>query len=491
MSELIELYGSQLTQEESDKQDEFTIKLLQNTGKAILIISSFILVLPIISNAHDKIHTLKDINGLKDIHDIGSHGFKTIDYRPKKAIKKAIKKTIKKTLENSSIKNVSIEVSPFGVIDLNNIIKKLFSNNQNSIAISELVDKKPEIANKLLNKVMNTIAKTKHSVLKNRVTILTGISGGFFGIGAGELHVAKKVFDFTKNMLSKEEEKKKEREKNKEAMNFGPLLGTLGGVVGTATSPYILAPILITILLRGKIHGPKNAKEFDQLPEPLKPLFKKPSKGKRFIDYYIRPIYNFNTPLPYFIIGGTITYFYKGKLIAFITNKDEYRSSFGEIASIMMRQVKHQFSEFVTFVKNNNIIIIEELRRAGEQYNNLVKNDKKEDKETIQEQKSTIKEKETELQVCNSNKGKLERGYAECSIKYNYARENFQQHLFENQLPMSTSKDEKYSLDRITQSIKEHTQRVLPALVQDVTQLEKDSLLALPSLPGTNNQKKK
>jgi hypothetical protein len=344
-------------------------------------------------------------------------------------------------------------------LDLNPILKQLFNKN-NSENLTKIIEM--ESPNIVLDQIIYSLLLVKNSIRNNRIAL---ISGGFLGLGLGELHTAKKGFDFVKNFL----DKRKEREERKNSEKNGSLAAaSIAAIGGIVTNPFIALPIVIIILLKGKLPLPRTAQDYDLLPEPVKPLFKEPSNTKKFLDYYIRPIYNFKTPVPYIIIGGIIIYLNKGQILAFITNRDDYKSAFGEITSIMMNQLKNQFTEFVSFVKNTNTIFVEQLKNTQKEYTENIKETKDTLKENIIEHKAHIKERESELKFCNLNKEKLMLGYQECNLKYGYAREYFQQNLLQNNMNSNNN-----NVGTITAGVEENirlqAEKFLPLLTQDVT----------------------
>ena len=349
MTEIVEIYGLSLTEAEADEQDKITENLLKKVTFIIVLATGVVLLSPYISNAQT---ILTNVNK-NDVIEHGATTFRKL-YREKdyRTIKKVIKKTLKSNLQPSKKAEIflkaNIECTPFGVIDLNPILTQLFSKEKNGI---NLIDVKPERINLVLSKLMYSFYEVKKYSIKNRLALL---SGGFLGFGLGELHTAKKGFDVVRNFLDKRKEEEKKREDDK--IEKKSKLGNILGLAGVLTNPLIALPIILIILLRGRLPFPKTSQEYDELPEPVKPLFEKPSKSKRFKDYYIRPLFNLKSPIPYCIVGGCILYFNKGKVYAFLTNSDQYRSAFGEITSIMMNQLKNEFTEFVSFVKNKSIM---------------------------------------------------------------------------------------------------------------------------------------
>ena len=306
--------------------------------------------------------------------------FHQVDYRPTKIVKKNVQKIVKNiTHSNSSTITGTIE---FGqVIDLTPFFQSIFST-KNTVEVLELPTQQ-----KLLftHKLISSFQKINDYILINKVALL---KGGFFGIGLGELKVAKKGFDLVKSFLQNKE--KEDAQETKKNFIKSVAIGTGASVTALLANPYLLMSLVAIYLIKGKIPSPQTSQEYDKLPEPVKPLFKKPSTKQRFFDYYLKPIYQFNSPLPYVIIGSIILYFYKGKIIAFIENKSEARTAFGEIASIMMNQLKNQFTEFVAFVKSTNSVFTEQMKNSQKEYTENIKENKQELKQNLQEQKEQI-----------------------------------------------------------------------------------------------------
>jgi hypothetical protein len=460
MCQLIEIESQYLSQENACLQDEKIEQVLKGIAIVGCISIGFVFLFPILSNA--QISAIKDlpINEFIEYDGVKVRKlFKTIDYRQKKVLKNIVQEIANDNTIMNSIQ-ANIEINPFGgVLDLTPILEKLFSftNKQNSVKIIEL---EPQQKLVLLNQVMYSFQQLKNYYLGNNKLIL--LTGGFLGVGFNEIQIAKKGFDFVKKFLDK-----KEREKEVETKRQNNNLGSLLAFTNLFTNPFVAVPIIMVIVLKGRIPAPKTPKDYDELPEPLKPLFKKPSKQQRFIEYYVKPIYNFRSPIPYVIVGGIIIYFSKGKLIAFFGNTDQYRSAFGEITSIMMNQLKNQFSEFVNFVKSTNSIFVEQLKTMQREASENFKETKQTLKENLGEQKVNLKQKEEELKTCQSNKEKITLGYQECSLRYQYARDYFEQYLVEN----NNSNNVDSISDGIQENAKKQTERILPGLKQDVTEI--------------------
>ena len=381
--------------------------------------------------------------------------FQQIDYRPNKTVKNVVKKVVKQIVTSSNSITGTIE---FGqVIDLTPFFEKLFST-QGTV---EIIDLPPQQKLFVVQKVLSSFQQLNQYLYANRIAL---IRGGFFGIGLGQLQAAKKTFDIFQSFLPNKNEQKEREDDEKNNNLFKTLLiGTGTKITGLLSNPYLLLSFLGIYLVKGKFPFPETAQQYDQLPVPVKPLFKKPSKTQRFLDYYIKPIYNFKSPLPYVIIGSIILYFYKGQIIAFITQKSEARTAFGELASIMMNQLKNQFSEFVAFVKSTNSVFTEQIKNNQKEYTETIKENKQELKQNLQEQKENLKNVQAELKYCSLNKEKITLGLQECSLKYNYART-----YFENNLLKSNSHTVGDISVGIEQAAKQEAERILPTLQQDV-----------------------
>lgn len=474
----MDMYTCILTKEEAFEQDQKTLKILNYIfliGFATIVV---VVLFPYVSNAKEGIKNIKK----EEFIQYGDKTFRKLysqkDYRNIKPVKQLLKNTIKQEIKRTSSQITgTIEFAPLGVIDLNPILSELFSTKKKNETLIQVIQVEPTKVYLLLSQVVYCFKKINNYVKVNKIAFL---SGGFLGFGLGELATAKKGFDVVKSFLDKRSEKKEEKENVAKKVAMASIAG-LGGVIG---NPLIILPIVAIIILKGRFPGPKTIQEFDELPEPIKPFFKKPNKLKRFTDYYIRPIYNLKTPLPYCVVGCFIIYFNKGKIMAFIANRDQYRSAFGEITSIMMGQLKNQFVEFVSFVKNTNTIFVDQLRTSQKDYNDSIKEGKDTLKEIVKEQKNIIQNKNDELKSCTINKEKLSLGYQECALRYNYAKDYFEQNLLHS---TSTLNQVGPFTIEIDQNAKLQAERILPSLKLDITQ----ETLVVPIPFGTKEGKKK
>ena len=137
---------------------------------------------------------------------------------------------------------------------------------------------------------------------------------------------------------------------------------------------------------------------------------------------------------------------------------DYFRSN--KITGIMMKQLKNQFMEFVSFVNKTNSVFVEQIRNTQNSYDQNIRESQNDLKERVHEQKETIREKDSELKACSTNKEKLLLGYQECALKYQYARESYEQTF------LQTSSN---TVGSITAPVHTNIKELLSPLTQDVT----------------------
>jgi hypothetical protein len=116
--------------------------------------------------------------------------------------------------------------------------------------------------------------------------------------------------------------------------------------------------------------------------------------------------------------------------------------------------------EFVSFVNKTNSVFVEQIRNTQNSYDQNIRESQNDLKERVNEQKETIREKDSELKSCSTNKEKLLLGYQECALKYQYARESYEQTF------LQTSSN---TVGSITAPVHTNIKELLSPLTQDVT----------------------